>query len=231
MFLTNFSTVTERRIDPYYHQNYFIDAFKAIENTPYSVVSLKNISKKITSGITPLSGGNAYTDESEGIPFIRSGDIDINGDLNFNNLLYIKQEVHNTTMKSSQVVSGDILIAIVGATIGQVGIYLDEKPANINQAIALVRLNEGIDFQFIKELIKSSIGQLNLSRLKRPVARANINLEEISTMKIILPPYTKQLEITKHINYLREKAKEFQKEATYIVQQTKKEIEQMILGD
>ena len=36
----------------------------------------------------------------------------------------------------------DVLIAIVGATIGQVSVYKDKKPANINQALALVRVDK-----------------------------------------------------------------------------------------
>ena len=43
-------------------------------------------------------------------------------------------------MQSSQVRKNDIMIAIVGATIGRIGIYYSDEPANINQAIALVRL-------------------------------------------------------------------------------------------
>ena len=62
-------------------------------------------------------------------------------------------------MKSSQVHMNDIMIAIVGATIGQVGIYLSDCEANINQAIALVRLKDGVNVQYVKELIKSKIGQ------------------------------------------------------------------------
>ena len=69
-------------------------------------------------------------------------------------------------MRSSQVYTNDIMIAIVGATIGQVGVYLSDREANINQAIALVRLKQGIDVQYVKELIKSKIGQISLNRLK-----------------------------------------------------------------
>lgn len=133
-------------------------------------------------------------------------------------------------MKSSQVKKEDLLIAIVGATIGQVGIYLDEREANTNQAIALVRLKSGINVQYIKELIKSSIGQLSLNRLKRPVARANINLEEISTIKIPLPPLAKQQEIADHITVLRHQAAQLQQEGKEALEKAKQEVEQMILG-
>lgn len=152
MFLVNRSEL-ETRFDPYYSQGYFKEAFSALYRGNYPIYSIKSLSKLITSGITPKSGGEAYTDDKEtGIPFIRSGNIDINGDFDFEDLLYIKPEIHETVMKSSQVYKNDLMIAIVGATIGQVGIFLDEREANINQAIALVRLKEGNNIQYIKEL-------------------------------------------------------------------------------
>lgn len=230
MFLVNRSKL-ERRFDPYYSQKHFVDAFSSLYLGKYPVFSLKSLSMLITSGITPKSGGDAYTENKElGIPFVRSGNIDINGDLNFNELLYIKPEIHNTIMKSSQVKPNDLMIAIVGATIGQVGIYLDKREANINQAIALIRLKDGNDTHYIKEVIKSSIGQLSLNRLKRPVARANINLEEISTILVPLPPLVKQQEIANHIYTIRQRAKTLQEEGKAILENAKKEVEQMIIG-
>ena len=110
-------------------------------------------------------------------------------------------------MKSSQLRKNDLMIAIVGATIGQVGIYVFDDEANINQAIALVRLKDGINVEYVKELIKSSIGQLSLNRLKRPVARANINLEEIATIQVVLPPYDIQQKIANQIRYNLKKEK------------------------
>lgn len=219
------------RIDPYYSQQYFKDSFNAICSGKYPVISLSKLSALITSGITPKSGGSAYTDDkTNGIPFIRSGNISIDGSLNYNELLYLKPEIHNTIMKSSQVHTNDIMIAIVGATIGQVGIYLSNDEANINQAIALVRLKDGIDVQYVKELIKSRIGQMSLNRLKRPVARANINLEEIATIQIVIPPLYKQQEIAKQIKVIRQQAKALQEEGKAILEDAKRKVEQVIMG-
>jgi type I restriction enzyme S subunit len=228
LFLTSFSNL-QKRIDPYYYQKYFISSFNTIVNSTYPTTNLKNISSKITSGITPLSGGDAYTSITDGIPFIRSGNIDIDGELNFNDLLYLKPEIHQTLLKSSQLQYGDLMIAIVGATIGQVGIYMNIREANINQAIALVRLKKEINHQYIKELIKSSIGQLSLNRLKRPVARANINLEEISTILVVLPPLDKQKEIANRIQIIRSNANDLKTKAIQTLQQAKEEIEKIIL--
>lgn len=229
-FLVSRSTL-DKRWDPYYSQVFFRDAFKAIESGKYPVANLKSISELITSGITPKSGGEAYTeDRNNGVPFIRSGNISIDGELNYDDLLYLKPKIHETAMSSSKLKINDLLIAIVGATIGQVGIYLSNREANINQAIALVRLKEGYNIQFVKELIKSSIGQLSLNRLKRPVARANINLEEIGTIKIVQPPLDKQDEIASHILEVRKKAKALQEEGKAILEEAKREVEAMIIG-
>ena len=231
VFYVNYSDLSNR-LDPYYSLEYFKKSFEAIHLGKYPVVSLKSLSILTTSGITPKSGGDAYVDDRlNGIPFIRSGNINIDGELDFDDLLYIKPDIHKTIMKSSQVKKNDLMIAIVGATIGQVGIYAFDNEANINQAIALVRLKDGINVEYIKELIKSSIGQLSLNRLKRPVARANINLEEIATIQVVLPPYEIQQKIANQIQSIRQQAKDLQAEGKTILNNAKIKVEQMIVGE
>lgn len=230
-YFTPISKLIGQRYDPYFHNPYFERAFAELAQSKYPLKKLGDISILITSGITPKAGGDAYTDSQNGIAFIRSGDIDINGNINFEELLYIKPDVHNKQMKSSKVYDNDIMIAIVGATIGQVGIYHSEKEANINQAIALVRLKDGYNPEYVKELIKSSIGQLNLDRLKRPVARANINLEEIASILIPIPEKIEmQTAIAKEIHEIRVKADAIKNEGSLIIEKAKATIEKMILG-
>ena len=231
VFYVNYSDLSNR-LDPYYSLKCFQESFEAVHLGKYPVVSLKSLTTLITSGITPKSGGDAYVDDKlNGIPFIRSGNINIDGELEFNDLLYIRQDIHNTIMKSSQVKKNDLMIAIVGATIGQVGIYVFDDEANINQAIALVRLKDGINVEYIKELIKSSVGQLSLNRLKRPVARANINLEEIATIQVVLPPYDIQQKIANQIQCIRLQAKALQVQGKVILEEAKRKVEQMIIGE
>ncbi len=59
----------------------------------------------------------------------------------------------------------------------------------------------------------------------------NINLEEIATMRVILPPLAKQIEIAAHISNLRQQAKQLYLEGNQFVEIAKLEIEQMILGE
>ena len=202
-----------------------------MHKTPYPVLRLGQLSTLIASGSTPPSGGEDYTTKENGIMFVRSGDI--TNDCNIidsSEMLYITKECHNTKMRQSQLRYGDILIAIVGATIGAVNIYNYNAEANINQAIALVRLKSGINELFIKEQLRSSIGRLNLEHQKRPVARANINLDEIAQMELILPPLEIQDKIAENIQSIRDQAKYLQQEAKEIINNAKQKIEQMILG-
>ena len=78
--------------------------------------------------------------------------------------------------------------------------------------------------------MQSSIGQLNLDKMKRPVARANINLDEIGHIIIPIPPLDKQQEIINHISKMRAQAKQLQAEGAEILQKAKLEVERMILG-
>jgi type I restriction enzyme, S subunit len=220
----------QTRLDPSYFRPIFKMLDKIFSTTKYNVKTLKNLSVKITSGATPLSGGDAYTDQDSGIPFVRSGNINPDNEIDFNSLLYIKPEIHNKKLKSSQLKKGDLMIAIVGATIGQVSVYENDREANINQAIALIRLDEQVNPEYAKEFLYSKIGQIQLDRIKRPVARANINLDEVGSLQVIYPSKDKQNEMVGKIRKIRAKATELRQEAESIVAGAQKEIEQMILS-
>jgi restriction endonuclease S subunit len=230
-FITHFNQLSGGRFDPYYHQSEFKELEISLKTGRYPIKSFNKLAKKITSGATPTSGGNDYTSRDLGIPFIRSGEINEFDEVDFNSVIYIKPIVHNKTLKSSQLKKNDLMIAIVGATIGQVGIFKYDFEANINQAIALIRFDNSVNVEFVKSFLKTTIGQKVLDKLKRPVARANINLEEISSIQIPLPPIEKQEEIAAHISRIRARAKQLQQQAADALEQAKQSVEKMILGD
>lgn len=174
------------------HANHpkFKQAFNRLTRK-YKVVPLGTLCESIFSGITPKAGGDAYTQDETGILFIKSGCLSFDGTITSDETSKIIPEVHNGIMKASQLKRDDVLIAIVGATIGKVGIYDSDREANINQAIAAVRLKKDSEIlpEFLTAYLLSNIGQTYLEYLKRPVARANINLNEIASIGIpILTP-------------------------------------------
>jgi len=178
-----------KKIDAYSNQQKFRELFKLLNTSNLNSKKLSDLSILIFSGSTPKSGGDSYTRDKIGIPFIRSGEITEDGSVSDDIELYIFPEVHNGVMARSRLHKDDLLIAIVGATIGKVGIFERNTPANINQAIAGVRLDPTKIYpRFVLWFLKGNIGQAQLDYLKRPVARANINLDEIGELLIPRPP-------------------------------------------
>lgn len=198
----------QTRLDPSYFRPIFKMLDKIFSTTKYNVKTLKNLSSKIMSGSTPLSVGDAYTDQSDGIPFLRSGDINPDNKIDFDNLNFIKQEIHSKKLRGSQLKKGDLLIALIGATIGQVSIYSSDKEANISQNFASVRFNEEVVSDYAKEFLLSKIGQMQLERVKRYAARVNINLDEVGSLQVIYPSKDKQNEMVGKIRKIRAKATE-----------------------
>lgn len=180
---------------------------------------LREISEKIFSGITPKSGGEAYTNIHNGITFVRSGEITEDCLVLTETEVYIKPEIHYGLMRRSQLKRNDLLIAIVGATIGKVGVYNRDAQANINQAIAAVRMNISVVLpEFVVFFLKTSTGQLLLDFLKRPVARANINLEEVGDIILPIPPLPVQEKLISQMEVARESRKQKFEQATALLE-------------
>jgi type I restriction enzyme S subunit len=132
-------------------------------------------------------------------------------------------------LQRSQLKKNDVLIAIVGATIGQVGVYEYDDEANINQAIAAVSVNERVLPHYLCWYLKSSLGQMILDYYKRPVARANINLEEIAQIPVIIPSLEIQQEIIDEVVNKKEEANKLKADAENIWLNAKKWFEDQLL--
>lgn len=203
----------KKRLDPYFYQPKFLALEKFINSSSLPFVPLRTKAQRIFSGITPLSGGDAYTTAENGVAFVRSGDFSDANTLDFESLNYIKPQVHAEVMKSSQLRKGDLLIAIVGATIGKVGLYMYDRPANINQAVCAIRLSDDLLPEFVQAYLMTPIGQSLIDRLKRPVARANINLEEIGTLQIPVLAFDIQQQVVDVLNKSNEQSQYQQSQA------------------
>ena len=212
LFLTKRSEI-DGRLDPHFYNPDFLKNVEKLEEI--GCIKLGKACKSISSGTTPKSGGDAYCERDKGIPFVRSGDFLEDGEIDFDDVLHVKPEVHNGLMKGSKIAKGDLLIAIVGATIGKVGIYQNESDANINQAIAAARLKSEYEPEFVRSFFLTGVGQKVIDRIKRPVARANLNLEEVASLEI--PNFSLSLQaqiiVAMNAGYAAKKSKEAEAQA------------------
>ncbi|MDL0102635.1 restriction endonuclease subunit S [Campylobacter felis] len=200
IFTRKFSEVSGGRFDAeYYSKKYaFIDNF--FNNKEYKI--LKEIVEPIKNGSTPNNGEF----EEKGIPYFRSQDLDLYESYPTK---FVSLEFHNAIIRS-KLAPNDVLLAIVGATLGVVGfVSSDIAEANINQNIAKLRVvDDKIKAKFLAIFLDSSLGKKQVFRLATITTQAYINNSQLGLIKI--PKLS--LSTQQHIIDLMDKAYKAKKE-------------------
>ena len=228
IFTTKISSISGTRFDPRHYQQYYLDFYTNLYKSS-SPKKLKQISLYIGSGSTPRAGGEDYTDELKGVPFIRITNLK-DDTISLEDVLYINRDIHENTLKRTQLQSGDLLLSMAG-TIGLTVIVPDWlKEGNINQALARIVLKNGYEKRYVKEVLNSKIGKIQTDRLSRPSVQANINFDEIGSLLIPIPNFEKQKEIAEHITGIRQQAQQLKDKTNEALKQVSEEIEQILLG-
>ena len=147
---------------------------------------LGELTTLITKGTTPKK----YTDS--GIAFIKTEVFD-GSYINSKKLSFIDEDTHNKELKRSILKHNDILITIAGATIGKCAIVPKEiLPANTNQALAIIRLNDDINMKYVFYLIKSHYMTRYIEQNIKGSAQPNLNLEQLNNFQIPYPSSEEQ---------------------------------------
>ena len=158
-------------------------------------VQLSEIAELITKGTTPTTLGYEFQDD--GVNFLKIECFDELGNYLPDKVAHISEEC-NEKLKRSQLKTGDVLFSIAGA-IGRVGIITEEMlPANTNQALAIIRINDDdVYLPYIKLILTSPIVKRQFERKKQGVAQLNLSLKNINEISIPLPNKEKQIEYAK----------------------------------
>jgi restriction endonuclease S subunit len=151
----------------------------------FSEVAIGDVADLITKGESPHWQGFGYVEE--GIPFITSENV-LDGTLAMDPAKYIDDDFHKK-LRRSVIFPGDVLINIVGASIGRACVVPSNiREANTNQAVAIVRLNANnvIPDFFLLHFRWPKFQQTFLGKQVN-TARANISLTNIREARILLP--------------------------------------------
>jgi type I restriction enzyme S subunit len=107
----------------------------------------------------------------------------------------------NEKVKKSILREGDVLLNLVGASIGRAAIATAEVDGgNINQAVAVIRLvSKTITNQFAMLWLNSVDGQKQIHAEKVDVARANFSLEDTRRLTLPFPSLAEQARIVAEI--------------------------------
>ena len=152
---------------------------------------LEDYAVLITKGASPKWQGFDYCDE--GVLFVTSENVR-EGFLDLSKRKYLPQGI-NDILPRSVLKKNDILINIVNASIGRAAIYDSDELANINQAVALVRLKPDVlNLSFLLTYLNSDEACASYDFMKVGGDKANLSLKNISDLKIPVASMERQLE-------------------------------------
>ncbi len=159
--------------------------------------TVDQLTLSITKGSSPKWQGFQYIEG--GLNFIRSQNV-LWGNLDLSDVAYLPP-VFNESHKNSIIHQGDILLNLVGASVGRCAIATHAiEGANCNQAVAIIRLvPDGMLNKFLLYFFLSPYAQEHIHETKADVARANFNLDDIRPMVVPIPSLCEQQEIVRRV--------------------------------
>lgn len=146
---------------------------------------LEEYAKLITKGASPKWQGVDYCEE--GTLFVTSENVR-EGYLDLSKKKYLDDKI-NEIQPRSMLKQNDILINIVGASIGRAAVYDCDEIANINQAVALVRVDfSQINQVYLMAFLNSPQAIEIYGKMKKGGARDNLSLQNIADLRIPVAP-------------------------------------------
>ena len=168
---------------------------------PWPACQLRDLTRLITKGASPRWQGFSYVAErSRGVLFVTSENVRaLQVDLTAPKYV---DAAFSDSQRRSVLNRGDLLTNIVGASIGRSALFDSDERANINQAVCLIRLKEGVEPRFILYTLSSPALIAHLHGKKVDVARANLSLADIGNLPIALPAAAEQTAIVRRVDSL-----------------------------
>jgi len=161
-------------------------------------VKLQSLTEIITKGSSPKWQGVDYVDEKEGILFITSENVG-NYHLRLNKKKYVDRKFNDIEPRSI-LKENDILMNIVGASIGRTAIYDIKNIANINQAVILIRIIQGPCHKYLLHFFNSPVCIGYMYGMQVENARPNLSMGNIAKFIIPIPPIAEQHRIVAKVD-------------------------------
>lgn len=143
----------------------------------------------------PVKGGStppAHFFYTEGIPFIKTSAI-LRHFVNANDLYYISEKYHRTTLKRSITKPYDVIFSMTGKFMGKATLCPKTiSELNMSQNSVLLKTDSPLKSAFLAIFLNSEINQIQIRGLYSITKQKFLNLGKISNLKIC--PYKKEYE-------------------------------------
>lgn len=172
--------------------------------------------KEITDGThkTPT-----YVDEDTGVPFISGKDVS-NEIIDWSDLRYIPNELHNELYERLAPQIDDILLSKNGARLGKAAIVETDLVFDIYVTLALLRPNkETVLPRYLWRIINSPVIQSQIQEHLTGIGMPNLHLRDIKVMTIKLPSLPEQQEIVLILDTVLEKESRAKEAAQTVLDQ------------
>lgn len=228
MFVRKFGEVSGGRLDPLYHSG---NIFRFIQTSKYDFNKLRNLLEYMKSGFA--AGKNEQSMKTEDIIQIRPTNINEESEFIFDRNVYIDKAKLNTH-KEDMLNVDEVLFNNTNSQ-EQVGktIYFNlGEDYFCSNHITRIKTSKNLSPQYLADLFNLYRRKLVFYRLcTNWNNQSGIGLDVLGSILIPLPPFPKQTQIAGHIKSIRSKAKQLRAQAAAKLEQAKKEVEKMILGD
>ena len=168
------------RIDSQFFLPEFVESFNTVANGPHSVLS----------DIAHITDGNHLKiaenfDDSKGVRYLRGQDLGTDMMLHDRNIVHIPESCFNT-LKRSHIFKDDILITIVGANTGLVGlVYEPPKKLVANCKLGIARVEKGkITPGYLYAFLIGRYGQHQVLRSIRGGGQTGLILPDLRQLRI-----------------------------------------------
>lgn len=156
-----------------------------LTNCELKIAKLGDHTDLITKGASPRWQGFNYIDDQNQLLFVTSENIRENY-VDVSKPKYLSLEI-NKILKRSMLKKDDVLFNLVGASIGRAAIFGLDKIANVNQAVAIIRLKESIYNKYLSLFLNAEVARQKYLEKIVDVARANLSLTDVANIQIPLP--------------------------------------------
>lgn len=173
------------------------------EQAEAPLARLDCLTERITKGESPSWQGFSY--QEDGPTFVRSENV-LWGSLHVGGAKHISDAFHRK-LSRSQLRPGDVLINLVGASIGRACVVPPSiGEANVNQAVGVVTPRAGVlDSEYLMRFMISPYGQRVIHGGKVETARPNISLRDVSRLSIPVTTLPEQRRIIDYLDGLQAK--------------------------
>ncbi len=161
---------------------------------------LSQITELITKGSSPNWQGVQYVEEGKGILFVTSENVG-SYELIWKNKKYVETKFNEIEPRSI-LKKNDLLMNIVGGSIGRTAIYNIDDLANINQAVTIIRLIPLNSYEYMLHFFNSPTCISYMFDKQVDNARPNLSMGNISNFLIPLPSLEEQKAIVEKVNGL-----------------------------